>query len=285
MSTLHRLDRAFADCLHIPYDARGRFVFLSDCHRGIGDGADDFAPNAALWHAAMAHYWREGYTYFELGDGDELWENRRFDGIVRAHRETFAVLEQFHRAGRLHMLYGNHDIVKRSARWREKNLQGCIALGSRLCVPLLRGLSIHEALILDGADGRPTLYLCHGNQADLFNSTLWRMTRFFVHSVWVPLSVLGLQEPFRLSENPAHLDKIERKLAAYGRARGGTLVAGHTHRPILEENARHYANDGCCVHPGEITALELIEGRLQLVEWRVRSHADGTLYAGRRLCN
>jgi UDP-2,3-diacylglucosamine pyrophosphatase LpxH len=285
MSTSTRLCRAFADCQHIPADRASRFVFMSDCHRGTGDGADDFAQNVPLWHAAMEHYWREGYTYFELGDGDELWENRDFAQIVNAHRETFAMLERFHRAGRLHMLYGNHDIVKRSAAWREKNLHGCVRLNSRICEPLLRGLKIHEALILDCDNGKQ-YYLCHGHQADIFNSTLWRFTRFCVHTVWLPLSIFGMQEPFRVSANHKHLDKIERTLADWGKKQKATLIAGHTHRPFIDDAVhRSYANDGCCVHPGEITALEMTGERLQLVQWRVRSNADGGLYASKSVVN
>jgi UDP-2,3-diacylglucosamine pyrophosphatase LpxH len=281
MSTSTRLGRAFATCQHIPADGASRFVFMSDCHRGLGDGADDFAQNVPLWHAAMEHYWREGYTYFELGDGDELWENHSFPQIVRAHREVFAVLERFHRAGRLHMLYGNHDIVKRGAKWRKKNICGCITPGDRLRVPFFKGLQIHEALIINGADGRQ-YYLCHGHQADIFNSTLWRLTRFCVRTVWTPLEVFGLREPFRVSANPKHLDKVERRLADWGAEQDAILIAGHTHRAYWDGSAGSgYANDGCCVHPGEITALELTDGKLCLAQWRVHSRADGGLYAGR----
>jgi hypothetical protein len=28
--------------------------------------------------AALDHYWREGFTYIEGGDGDELWEHKDF---------------------------------------------------------------------------------------------------------------------------------------------------------------------------------------------------------------
>ncbi|MDR1409945.1 MAG: metallophosphoesterase family protein [Oscillospiraceae bacterium] len=281
MSTSTRLSRAFAACPHIPVDSATRFVFMSDCHRGLGDGADDFAQNVPLWHAAMEHYWRGDYTYFELGDGDELWENHNFSQILEAHRETFAMLERFHRAGRFHMLYGNHDIVKRSAKWREKNLQGCVALNSRLCVPFFEGLRINEAIILDDDDGRK-YYLCHGHQADIFNSTLWRVTRFAVHTVWVPLEIFGMREPFRVHEHPKRLDKIEQRLADWSKSQGAILIAGHTHRAYWNGSAgTGYANDGCCVHPGEITALELTGGKLHLVQWRVRSRADGGLYAGR----
>ena len=281
MSTETRLNSAFNGCLHLSADNSSRFVFMSDVHRGIGDGADDFSQNSALWHAAMEHYWREGYTYFELGDGDELWENRRFHQILKAHREVFAVMERFYRANRLYMLYGNHDIMKRDEKWRKKNLQGCLLPNSRICVPIFNNLQIHEAIVLDGADGK-TYCLCHGNQGDFFNSTLWRFSRAFVHTLWAGLQIFGMREPFRTSQNPDKLHQVDQKLEKWAEKHGCILIAGHTHRPYLGSlSNKGYVNDGCCIHPGEINAVEMINGKLQLVQWSVRSRADGVLYAGR----
>ena len=50
------------------------------------------------------------------------------------------------------------------------------------------------------------------------------------------------------------------------------MIAGHTHRPVLPEpGGGLYLNDGSCVHPRSITALELDSGRLTLVKWSVRT--------------
>ena len=39
---------------------------MSDMHRSDGDSSDDFAHNSLI---------REGFTYIELGDAEELWNN------------------------------------------------------------------------------------------------------------------------------------------------------------------------------------------------------------------
>jgi hypothetical protein len=36
--------------------------------------ADDFASNRNVYFHAMTQYYNDGFTYFELGDGDELWK-------------------------------------------------------------------------------------------------------------------------------------------------------------------------------------------------------------------
>lgn len=53
-----------------------RYVFFSDCHRGYGGWNDNFAANQNLCFHALQYYYDRGFTYVEIGDGDELWENR-----------------------------------------------------------------------------------------------------------------------------------------------------------------------------------------------------------------
>ena len=53
--------------------------------------------------------------------------------------------------------------------------------------------------------------------------------------------------------------------------RGVMVIAGHTHRPVLPAPGESlYLNDGSCVHPRCITALELENGRITLVKWSVK---------------
>jgi hypothetical protein len=78
MDFYHRqIDRALADAPIIRTADHPKIVLFSDCHRGTGTAADSFLPNKSLYMAALSYYWDHGFTYVELGDGDELWENRR----------------------------------------------------------------------------------------------------------------------------------------------------------------------------------------------------------------
>ncbi len=69
-----RIDTAYRSARRIPIDNTARIVIISDCHRGSGNWADDFARNQNAYYAALSAYYRQGFTYIELGDGDELWE-------------------------------------------------------------------------------------------------------------------------------------------------------------------------------------------------------------------
>jgi hypothetical protein len=42
-----------------------------------------------------------------------------------------------------------------------------------------------------------------------------------------------------------------------------------------------YFNDGCCVHPRCITAIEIENGTITLVKWTVKTRKDRSLYVDR----
>jgi len=52
-----------------------KYIVMSDCHRGNGAAGDEFARNSLIYKCALEHYRKEGFTYIELGDAEELWEN------------------------------------------------------------------------------------------------------------------------------------------------------------------------------------------------------------------
>jgi UDP-2,3-diacylglucosamine pyrophosphatase LpxH len=249
---------------------------MSDCHRGAGNFADDFASNKLIYFAALENYNRLKYTYIELGDGDELWKNKRMSEIAEVHGDVFQLLEQFCRDGRMHTLYGNHDMVKKNSAGKNavaggKKKNGC-----------LEGMTVSEGLILkqEGLDG--TFFLLHGHQADLFNDTLWRLTRFLVRHVWKPLELVGFRDPSSAAKNNKVKEKVEMRLTGWAEARHTPVIAGHTHRPVFPEPGEGvYFNDGCCVHPWSITALEIERGALSLVRWGQKTRGDGTVYVGR----
>ena len=60
------------------------------------------------------------------------------------------------------------------------------------------------------------------------------------------------------------------------------LIAGHTHKPMFPEvGETPYFNDGSCVHPRCITAIEISDGNIILVKWSVNTKNDGTLFIDR----
>ena len=99
--------------IHI--DDTSKIIFFSDCHRSYGDHADDFAHNQLIFITALTHYYNKGYTYIELGDGDELWENKDFNRIKEKYRTIFEIFDEFHINNRLYYIWGNHN-----RRWKNQ---------------------------------------------------------------------------------------------------------------------------------------------------------------------
>ena len=96
MSYLSRIDHAFSDAPVLPLSENGRYVLFSDCHRGIGTSNDNFLKNQHLYFAALNYYYQHSFCYIELGDGDELWENRSFSAIQNIHSNVFWLLSLFY---------------------------------------------------------------------------------------------------------------------------------------------------------------------------------------------
>ncbi len=122
MNSLKRLSRVFKSAERLPFDNSSKIILMSDCHRGDGSHADEFLKNENLYLSALNHYYNEGYTYIEIGDGDELWENKKLSDIIKAHPDVFQLLRKFYLEKRLHFIYGNHDMVKRNAKYAAENL-------------------------------------------------------------------------------------------------------------------------------------------------------------------
>ncbi len=260
MSVSYRLDRAFAQAPILPLTVRSKYVLVSDCHRGVGTSSDNFLKNQHLYFAALEHYYRNGFTYIELGDGEELWENRHLRNITEIHSDVYDMFSCFETRDRLYLIYGNHDIVKK------------------------KNPACHEAVILR-SDAAPekSLYLTHGHQASLLNSTFWPLARFLVRYFWSPLENLGFLDPTSAAKNYDVKEKCEEILRHWAEENHHILITGHTHRPVMPDEPAYYYNTGSCVHPRCITCIEIERGRLTLVKWTMQARSDSILYVEREV--
>ena len=89
MSVASRLEHAFSQAPILPFTKCSKYVLMSDCHRGVGTSSDNFLKNQHLYFAALEHYYRNGFTYIELGDGEELWENRNLRNFNEIHSDGY----------------------------------------------------------------------------------------------------------------------------------------------------------------------------------------------------
>jgi len=287
MCSLRRLSQIFETADRIPFDDDSKIILMSDCHRGDGSQADDFFSNENLFISALNHYYNEGYTYIEIGDGDELWENKKLSVIINAHPESFRLLKQFHEDKRYYIIYGNHDMAKRNERYVRANLYEYYDKWEKNLIPLFKNIKVHEGLVLEytadsGGESVREILLVHGHQVDFLNSRLWRLAKFLVRYFWKPLELFGVNNPTSPAVNPEKKEKIGRRLTEWTIKENKMLVAGHNHRPMFPEIGEPlYFNTGSCVHPLFITGIEIEKGEIALVKWSVKVKGEGVLFVGK----
>ena len=244
-----RLSKAFTNAPVLNWNVSSKYVFFSDLHRGIGNNNDNFLKNSDNFLAALQYYKQYGFTYVEVGDGDELWENKSMEPIIEAHNDIFEQFCDFHKNERLYMLYGNHDMKKRKIPY------------------MCKSIPFYEGLILHSQRPAAQLLVTHGHQADFLNSVFWRLAKSLVRHLWTPLEAFGILDPTSASQNPKKKGSVERNLIHYAKSQGCRILTGHTHRPFLGNTESPYYNCGSCVHTKYITCIELCGYHISLVKW------------------
>lgn len=270
MSYRSRINKALGQAIQLPLYSHSKYVIFSDCHRGTGSENDNFVKNEFIYLAAMNYYFRRNFTYLELGDGDELWENRSLSDIKSMHPESFELISRFNDSHRFYGIYGNHDIVKKNPK-------------------VFKECCFYPGIILSDKHCNKDIFLLHGHQADFLNSTLWFLARFLVRYVWRPLERIGVPDPTSASKNNRKKRHSEEILTRWAKENGYIVIAGHTHNPMLGTKNMPYFNTGSCVSPAGIICIEIENRCISLVKWTVRASQTQSLYVerimlGDRLC-
>ncbi len=278
MSFTKRIDEIFKKAKIIEFDNSSKFVIMSDCHRGDGNLGDNFSKNQDIYFYALKYYYQNNYTYIELGDGDELWEGKKISDIISNYSNVFWILSKFYKEGRIHFIYGNHDMVKRDKKYIKKNFCKYFDEKLRSYITLFKGVEFHEALVLKKRYGCNKILLIHGHQGDFANDKMWKVTRFLVRYVWKSLEIYGVNDPTSTAKNYKKKNIIEKRFTQWAKEKKTMIITGHTHRPMFPEVGEvPYFNDGSCVHPRCITAIEINNGEIELVKWCIGARRDGTL--------
>ncbi|MHB1317702.1 MAG: metallophosphoesterase family protein [Anaerolineae bacterium] len=264
-----RLDNALTQASVVDFDDHSRLVFFSDLHRGDNGPADASRCNQAIFVDALGHYERQGFTYVEVGDGDELWKNGSLAKVQAAHRPVYRIMERLKSAGRLLVLVGNHQLVR----------HGC-----RLATA---GPEAVEAILLRHRDRAVRFLVTHGHQADGLHARIYGLTRLVVRHLWRHLQNHGLPTALPAPDEGQYESGaargaiawslhnqagIEQRIAAWLRQIGNpAIICGHTHRPAFAAaGALPYFNTGSGVRPGYVTGLEIADGSISLVSWTNR---------------
>ena len=271
------LNKAFEHAKKIKLPRDARLIFFSDLHKGDNSYADDFRFNMKIYEHALNQYFREGYTYIQLGDGTELWENTSFKPIYETYKSTFELMKRFKDENRLYLLWGNHDMEFRDPKVLEKVLRTFFIPKNISDKATYFDLKYHESLLLEFENVSRSIFAMHGHQADYMNYRHWKFNRFFVRYFWKYLQKwFGISDPTSPAKNYKGLIKVERKLNQWIVNNNQQMViCGHTHRPRFPSPGDiPLFNDGSCVHPESIIGIEILDFEISLVKWH--QHSDDT---------
>ena len=278
MRTDSRLTQAYKNAKVEYFDENSKYIFFSDIHRGDDSVSDEFTRNQNLFLHALNYYYKQGYSYVEVGDGDELWEYPTFKHIRLAHTDVFIVLKKFYDDHRLTILYGNHNIYLKSERYVSDNYFTFYDEYKQERVELFKGLEPQEALVLKEKNTNQEILVVHGHQGDFMNDQLWFVSMLLMRYFWRFMHVVGFENPSSPARNLYKRHKVERAYKKWIQRHKKMLICGHTHRPKYpKDNELPYFNTGCCIHTRGITGIEILHGKIIMVDWRIAVDDNGVM--------
>ncbi|RNL52483.1 metallophosphoesterase [Pedobacter jejuensis] len=281
-----------------------KFIILSDQHKGARDFADDFALAERNYLTALEYYNQEEFSYINLGDSEELWENL-LESVIKNNKKTFEAEKLFINRGAFTKIFGNHDLYWDNDPLSQFNLK-------RIYGKVIR---IYEGAILRFNNEGKSLdvFLTHGHQGDLQSDGNW-FSKWFVSTIWAPL-----QSYLKINPNtPAYSNQLKTVHNALmyswvSKQKDMALITGHTHQPVFaslthlerlyirinkaqkdndeislntlntelsklgakgeemppfKNYKSAYFNTGCCCFSdGDITGIEIESGLIRLIKW------------------
>ena len=264
------LNKAFKTAKSVDLSKDAKIVFFSDLHKGDNSYSDDFRHNFEIYQHALRSYFVLGFTYAELGDAIELWENKTFEPIYKVHKPIFTLLKEFHRQKRLFLVWGNHDMEFRNPIKVEQMIRTFFTPKNIEDKNLYFDLEYYESLLFKFENTEKSIFALHGHQADYMNYVHWKFNRFFVRYFWKYLQKwFGISDPTSPAKNYRGLIKVERKLNQWiVKNNNQMIICGHTHRPRFPDPGDiPLFNDGSCVHPDSITGIEIEDYTIALIKW------------------
>lgn len=278
MFTDKRLTEAYNRAKIEYLDPNSKYIFFSDSHRGDDSVSDEFTRNQILFLHALDYYFCNGYTYVEVGDGDELWEYAEFKHIRLAHSDVFHSIKKFFDTGRLILLYGNHNIYLKYKEYIRKSYYQYYDEYDQDRYDLFKGLVAYEALLLKVKGSRQEILTVHGHQGDFMNDQCWYLSMLLLRYFWRFMHVVGFQNPSSPAKNLNKRHKVEKAYKKWIKKHKKMLICGHTHRQKFPKRGElPYFNTGCCIHTRGISGIEIIGGKIMMVDWRVKTDLEGVL--------
>jgi len=290
----------------LPFDIdTAKFIVFSDQHKGCKDFADDFAPAEANYLKALQYYYDHGFTFINVGDCEELWENTP-TAVIEKNRSTLLEEARFLQEDRYYRIFGNHDL-----EWNYLIQQ------NQYLKPIFGDkLKVYEGILLHTRynEQEYALFLTHGHQGDK-KSDGNPFSKWVVAAIWTPIqrfleiSINTTSDSFEL------VDRHNIMMYEWSATQKNLLfISGHTHKPVfasldhidrltkqlqkaigsgdeslvksitedIEKRKLEYAgkklvktmahpsyfNSGCCCFSdGDVTGIEVADGFIRLIKW------------------
>ena len=221
--SLNRLKkRGYAIDLDIECDS---WVIFSDHHRGVGDGADDFAPCKQTYLNALSHYQKSNTGLVLLGDVEEFWENT-LKSVISKYPDVLEAEKQFHDSNKLIKVWGNHDDA-----WNHLNEV------STYLFPFFYKIATHESInirVMADKKSIGDILLVHGHQGSGASDKFSGISRWFVRVIWRNLQRL-FKIPLSTPSKSKEL-KDQHDIAMHSWAKNikrQIVISGHTHQPVF----------------------------------------------------
>lgn len=282
------LNNIYENGFNLDFDDQSKIVLISDVHRGDGTYSDSLLPNRNIYITALKYYLKNDYTYIEVGDGDELWKNKNFNEIAYFYDDIYKIFNKFSKKKNIYCIYGNHDFVKRQKGFKQRQEKALRKIGANYGDEFIKFINNNEyysGINLMYTPLKEKILVTHGNQIDFWNNEVWRINEFLVRYIWRFLNgVAGFKDPTRSAKSKTKRSRVDIKLQNWARDNCTMIICGHTHNsrfPDLYDPP--YFNDGCCVYPSSITAIEIEKGKIKLVEWIIDAQDTGSLWVTRKI--
>lgn len=303
------LDRAFDDeateTIAASLDEL-RLIVFSDHHKGARDGADDFRRCERAYNAALAYYLESDYQLYLLGDAEELWECDA-GKVLESYAHTLELELDFHKAGRLRRFWGNHDdqwsrvgaVEKHLSDFKDLRVREALKLrvtGDRDASGLLFFVHGHQGTPDSDRWGwlsrLPVRFIWAPIQrltkiASTTPSKDWalRQRHDAAMFAWArdhaerPVLLAGhTHRPIFRTEKPTPKTAASRGVDGAQASKRAVeefnrAEARRVDPPAIDVDPPCYFNTGCCSYgDGDITGLEIADGKIRLVRWPDDDH-------------
>lgn len=294
---------------------KDKFVILSDQHKGARNYADDFMFCEQNYLHALKHYNDSYFRYINLGDSEELWKNL-LETVIKHNKATFKAEKLFVNRNAFTKIFGNHDLYWDNDPLAGFSLKRIydkkIPIYEGIILKTKIGDKILDIFLTHGHQGD---LQSDGNWfSKWFVSNVWGPFQSFLklnpntpaydnqlktkHNKMMYSWVIKQQNIVLITGHThqpvftslTHLERLYLKLKEAkknkNRAESDQLLSEINKRikkgdraPANTKYIPRYFNSGCCCFSdGDITGIEIENGKIRLIKWSSQNTGNATRY-------